>query len=290
VTLTYVYCLVRSARRPSLHDIPPGVPGSTDLRALAAGAGVWAIVATVPRSEYDEAALASGLQNLDWVGRRAMAHEAVVEQFLTAPAVLPMQLFALFTSDARALEHVAGDRAAIDRILARIARQLEWGLRLSFDEKAARAAIDEQHGGSARKRTAASGADYLARKRDLLDVTRVQIVAARAAADRLYRAMSREAGESRRRTATEEAAPGSRLLLDAAFLVPIRRAAAFRAALRKHASRLDAAGVVVSLTGPWPPYNFIDAGSAPAAASPGARSARPVSKAPAARKGARKKR
>ncbi len=274
--LTYLYCLVRSARRPSLHGIPPGIPGSKDLRALDAGKGLWAIAASVPRVDYDEAALATGLQNLDWVGRRAMAHEGVVEQFLTAPALLPMQLFALFTSDERALDHVTRDRARIDRILSRIERQLEWGLRLSFDEKAARAAIEDKHGTRTRKTPTVTGADYLARKRDLLDVTRVQIVEAKAAADRLYRAMSREAGEARRRTATEQAAPGSRLLLDAAFLVPIRRAAAFRAALRKHAAKLDAAGIVVSLTGPWPPYNFIEVP--------------PAAKAAAKRKAARKSR
>ena len=256
-SLTYVYCLVRSARRPSLDDFPPGIPGSSALRALGAGGGLWAIVSSVPRTEYDEASLAKGLQNLDWVGRRAMAHEAIVEQFLTSPAVLPMQLFALFTSEARALEHVAGDRARIDRILTRIERQLEWGLRLSFDEQAAREAVEEKAVGRSRG-IGPTGADYLARKRDLLDVTRVQITAAKAEADRLYRAMSREATEACRRTATEQAAPGSRLLLDAAFLVPVRRAAAFRTALRRHARTLDAAGIVVSLTGPWPPYNFID--------------------------------
>jgi hypothetical protein len=266
------------------------VPGSTDLRALAAGRGVWAIVASVPRRDYDEAALARGLQRLDWVGRRAMAHEGVVEQFLTAPAVLPMQLFALFTSDARALEHVTRDRARIDRILSRIERQLEWGLRLSFDENAARAAVEERHGTSGRKKIVASGVDYLARKRDLLDVTRVQIVEAKAAADRLYRVMAREAREARRRTSTEQAAPGSRLLLDAAFLVPIRRAAAFRAALRKHAGKMDAAGIVVSLTGPWPAYNFIDPPSARATGGkPPSPSALRRDKSPAqARKTARK--
>ena len=56
----------------------------------------------------------------------------------------------------------------------------------------------------------------------------------------------------------EQAAPGSRLLLDAAFLVPRRRATAFRSALKKNARLLDAPGVVVSMTGPWPPYNFIE--------------------------------
>ena len=70
--------------------------------------------------------------------------------------------------------------------------------------------------------------------------------------------MSREATEARRRQATEQATPGSRLLLDAAFLVPSRRANAFRGALRRRARSLSGSGLVVSLTGPWPPYNFVD--------------------------------
>jgi gas vesicle protein GvpL/GvpF len=259
MTLTYVYCLVRSAKAPLLRDVPGGMPGAGVVRALAAGGGLWAVVSSVPASEYDEAALARGLQDLDWVGRRGMAHESVVEHFLTARAVLPMQLFTLFTSDDRALEYVAGERRRIDRILSRLERQLEWGLRLSFDEQAARAAVEETHRSRrGRSRRTESGAAYLARKRDLFDVTRVQLTQAKTAADRLYRAMSRQATDSRRRAATEQATPGSRLLLDAAFLVPTGRAGAFRTALRQNASKLSGSGLVVSLTGPWPAYNFVD--------------------------------
>lgn len=261
MTLTYVYCLVRSARAPFLGDVPVAMPGGTSVRALSAGDGLWMVVSSVPASEYDETALGAGMQNLDWVGRRALAHEAVVESLLTARAVLPMQLFTLFTSDDRALDHVARDRRRVDRILTRLERQLEWGLRLSFDETAARAAVEEAHRSRrARTKSAESGAAYLSRKRDLFDVTRVQVTQAKTAADRLYRAMSRAATESRRRTATEQATPGSRLLLDAAFLVPARRTGAFRAALRQNARKLSGSGLVVSLTGPWPPYNFVDAG------------------------------
>ena len=38
-----------------------------------------------------------------------------------------------------------------------------------------------------------------------------------------------------------------------------RRAAPepFQAAVRRHAGALEGAGISVSLTGPWPPYNFI---------------------------------
>jgi hypothetical protein len=234
------------------------MPGGSEVRTLDAGRGIWLIVSTVPAAEYGEAAVGKGLRNLDWVGRRAMAHEAVVEHFLTAPALLPMQLFTLFTSDERALAHVARDRARIDRILRRLDRQHEWGLRLTFDEGAARVATETRyrHGGRHRASTL-SGTTYLARKRDLLDVTRAQLVRARAQSDRLYRTMRREATHASRRTALERAAPGSRLLLDAAFLVPRARAGAFRAALKKNIKSLDTVGIVVSLTGPWPAYNFV---------------------------------
>ena len=136
--LTYVYCLVRSTRPPAVPARPAGMPGARGVRLLDAGGGLRLAVSAVPAADYDEAALALGLQNLEWVGRRAVAHEAVVEHFLTAPAVLPMQLFALFTSDERAQAHVARDRRRIDRILTRIERKHEWGLRLTFDEQSAR--------------------------------------------------------------------------------------------------------------------------------------------------------
>jgi hypothetical protein len=254
-TLTYVYCLVRSAKRPSLRGVPVGMPGGREVRVLDVGEGFpkpprhWLIVSTVPERAYGEAALERGLQHLEWVGPRALAHEAVVEHFLSAAAVLPMQLFTLFKEDARAVEHVVLDERRIARILKRIERQVEWGLRLAWDPPDAPDAVP--------RTGSRSGVDYLARKRDLRDFARKRLKDAQGEADRLYRAVSREASAARRRTATEQAAPGSRLLLDAAFLVPARRAGAFRASVRRGARSLEGSGIVVSLTGPWPPYNFI---------------------------------
>ncbi len=248
-TLSYVFCLVRSARRPTLRGITEGMPGGGDLRTIEVGDDLWAIVESVPENQYGEAALAIGLQNLDWVGPRAIAHERVIEAFLSATALLPMQLFTLFTSDDRVVEHVRSDRARIARILKRIERKVEWGLRLTFDEKAVR--------DKAAKKQARTGKEFLARKRDVLDVNRKRLSEARRVANRVYKGMSRQAAASQRRTSMERAAPGSRLLLDAAFLVPAAKSSAFRAAIRRHTRALRASGVAVSLTGPWPAYNFI---------------------------------
>jgi hypothetical protein len=284
-TLTYVYCLVRSGRRPTVsrRSTMRGVPGARETRAVPAGEGLWLIVASVPASDYGEGAITRGLQDLEWVGQRAMAHEAVVEQFLSARAVLPMQLFTLFNSDERAIHHVDRQRGEIDAVLKRIEGRLEFGLRLMFDEQSLRDAIDARARGGAASAgraprggivTLQEGSAYLARKRDLLDVQRVQLREARAAADRLFAALTRDAADARRRAATEQAAPGSRLLLDAAFLVSSSRARSFRAAVSRRAREIGTTGVVVSLTGPWPPYNFISPAARPAPSRRSAQSGR----------------
>jgi hypothetical protein len=247
--LSYVFCLIRSDRQPTMRRIGEGMPGGRDLRAIRVGEQLWAIVQSVPETDYSETPLTRGLQNLDWVGPRAIAHERVIESFLSARALLPMPLFTLFTSDHRAAQHMQSDAARIRRLLKRVEGKVEWGLRLTFDEKAARAKVSS--------RPVTSGTEFLARKRDVLDSSRTRLKAAQGAADRVYTSLSRLATAARRRTSLERAAPGSRLLLDAAFLVPAGKSGAFRTAVRQQARDRKAAGVAMSLTGPWPPYNFI---------------------------------
>jgi gas vesicle protein GvpL/GvpF len=217
----------------------------------------WLAVSTVLRSHYGEAELERGLHDLEWVGPRALAHEAVVEYFLGADAVLPMQLFTLFKSDERASEHVATDRRRIARILTRINRQVEWGLRLAWDRSAAEQLSTGDQGRRPSRRSEPTGADYLKRKRALRDASRLRLRRARADATRIHRAIAGQATAARRRTEVEQAARGSRLLLDAAYLVPAERAKSFQTAVRRHTAPLARTGVVVTLTGPWPAYHFI---------------------------------
>jgi gas vesicle protein GvpL/GvpF len=248
--LSYVFCLVRSDRQPTMRRISEGMPGGHDLRAIEVGERLWAIVQSVPDAGYSETALARELQNLDWVGARAIAHERVIESFLSARALLPMPLFTLFTSDDRAVQHVRSNDTRIRRLLKRVDGKVEWGLRLTFDEKAARA--------KASSRPVTSGTEFLARKRDVLSINRTRLKEAQGAADRVYKSMSRVVTAAQRRTSLERAAPGSRLLLDAAFLVPTGKSGAFRLAVRQQTRGLKAVGIAVSLTGPWPAYNFIE--------------------------------
>ena len=264
MNLTYVYGLVRAPRRPSLRGVPAGIPGATHLRlldvsdAFPKGGGHWLVAATVSAEEYGEAALEAGLLLIDWVGPRAMAHEAVIEHFLDADAVLPMQLFTLFTSDERALENVRKNSRRIARILDRVEGHVEWGVRLMWNPAAREVTVSPNKSRVGRAFTArqTSGADYLATKRDQRDRNQADFKRARGEAGRLYRTVSRKATKSVRRTATEQG-PGSRLLLDAAFLVRAKSARGFAAAVQREARALERKGIALSLTGPWPAYNFV---------------------------------
>ena len=248
--LSYVFCLIRSDRQPTIRRVSEGMPGGHDLRAIEVADHLWAVVQSVPEAGYSETALSRGLQNLDWVGPRAIAHERVIESFLSARALLPMPLFTLFTSDDRAVQHVQSDGTRIRRLLKRVQGRVEWGLRLTFDEKSARAKVAN--------RPVTSGTEFLARKRDVLSINRTRLKEAKGTADRVYKSISRLATAAQRRTSLERAAPGARLLLDAAFLVPAGKSGAFRTAVRQQTRDLRTAGIAVSLTGPWPAYNFIE--------------------------------
>ena len=60
-----------------------------------------------------------------------------------------------------------------------------------------------------------------------------------------------------RRSANEAPGEGRTLLLDAAFLVPRSRSRTFRALAAREARTLSRHGYGLTLTGPWPPYTFI---------------------------------
>ncbi len=264
----YLYCLVEGegglppASVAAAPDAPPGLPGASPPRALDLGGGLALVASDVPLPEYSAAAIEEHLADLEWVSARALAHERVVEHFAAAGTVLPMQLFTLFTDEERARADVAGRRPRIARTLARLRGMREWGVRISFDPAAGKSAASETGRNPEGAADAPpSGRDFLRRKQLRQEAGRELARNAERAVESAYESLAAEASAARRREPQEPApaAGGQRLLLDAAFLVP-RQAAAFEAALARASRELAAYGCEATLTGPWPPYNFVEEG------------------------------
>jgi len=248
-TATYVYCAVRASGTPRMERAPSGLPGIGKPRPVDAGDGLWLVVGNAPLPQYGEASIARGLQDLDWVTRCAIAHESVVERWIRAQAVVPMKLFTIFESDERALAYVRQQRRKLDRIIRRVAGRCEWGVRIRLGSLP----VPER-----RARRATSGTGYLAAKKRIRDSAQEQGTRGQSRANAAFAALSSRAAEARRHSPPAGGQVPSRLLLDAAFLVATDRVAPFQAAARRLARELKGDGFGLELTGPWPPYNFIE--------------------------------
>jgi len=255
VNATYVYCIV-SSRQPlqtTKKNDTAGLPGTGPVRALEIKPGRYLIVGDAPLDQFGEKALTAKLSDLDWVSRAAVAHEAVTESFMAPPAadaVVPMKLFTLFTSDERALAQVRSGWKRVAQLIKRLDRHDEWGVRLVFDESQA------PHSQTA---AAASGRSYLMAKRELHAASARHLSAMRKVAADVLKTLRPIARDVRQRAVAPAPESRSRLLLDAAFLVPRARAARFRKSVESRAKKIAAAGYALQITGPWPPYSFVDA-------------------------------
>jgi hypothetical protein len=250
-TAVYLYCVVRAARKPSLERVPAGLAGATRPEAHRLAGSLWLITANVPLGVYGPEHLEAHLRDLEWVSETAIAHEALVQRFARGrgAVVIPMKLFTMFSSLEKAIEEVGQGRATIERVMKHIAGSEEWGIRIARKPAVAAAMA----AGTSRP---TSGAAFLAARKEARDATASLRTAAVAAADAAYDRLARHAKNARRRERRQE--PGANPpVLEAAFLVAAAARARFKAEARRQSAACAAAGAELTLTGPWPAYNFV---------------------------------
>jgi hypothetical protein len=247
--LTWLYCLVERERAPAPPAAAPRLPGAGAPRVAAAAPRLWLVAADVPAARYGPGPLERSLKDLDWVAACATAHEAVVERFARRGPTLPMRLFTLFSGDATAIAHVRDIEPRARRLLASVTGREEWGVRI-------RLSAPPRTPARARAAVAASGTGFLLGKKHEREAARAQAADGRRLVEETYETLATLADATRRRPARE--LDGTRLLLDATFLVPSRRVAGFTRSARQATRRLARRGLAVALTGPWPPYNFLE--------------------------------
>jgi hypothetical protein len=250
VTATYLYCIVKAAKKPSVTRVPEGLPAASLPEVIEISPSLWIVAADVPKDEYAGDGLEKGLADLEWVGRIALAHEAVVEHFSRQRAltVIPLKLFTMFSSRSKAAADIRARRATIERTMKKLAGAEEWGVRVFRTDR----------GGPRETATparATSGAAFLEAKKQARADARAARAAAAEAASQVFDRLSRVARDAHLRT-DAPAGAATPPLLDAAFLVAFEKRAAFEKAARREADVCEGAGAELTLTGPWPAYHF----------------------------------
>jgi hypothetical protein len=233
------------------------MPDGSRPRVVSLTENVSLVVADVPADTYSKDAIEARLKDLDWVARCGAAHHAVADQLAPKHTVVPFRLFTLFSSEDRALSTLGRMARRIDEALERVKGRAEWVLRISRPDPAVMAEVVAQARPSAASQKAArplSGTSFLAAKAAAKQAAAEVALRVRSGAAAVLEALEAISDQSNQRPIE----PATGLLLDAAFLVPARRAAEFKEALSREAAGLLRDGCRVSLTGPWPPYSFVD--------------------------------
>lgn len=252
---TWVYAVVSPGEAGSALGLRlSGVRGVTDepVRTLNGGM-VTAIVGTVDLDEFGEEPLRGKLENLAWLAEAARAHHRVIAVAADTGPTLPWRFATVYHGDERVTELLEERGPEFAATLRRLAGSSEWGVKGYLpDGRPDPSATPVAAAGS-------SGTAYLMQRRTMLRDRDDRQRRARQDAEEIFAVLSR-LSESALRYAPQDQRLSGRsetMVLNAACLIPHERSEGFAAAVTDLADRYP--GVRLEVTGPWPPYSFIEA-------------------------------
>jgi Gas vesicle synthesis protein GvpL/GvpF len=216
---------------------------------LVGDGALSAIATSVPLSEFGDEALDKNIHDEAWLEEKVRAHDAVLEAALGRTALVPFRFGTIYRSD----EHVRAmlrENAYLTDTLERVRGAVELGVKAFLDP--ARFAVEDE--------PVEGGREYLLRKQRerRLGEEKASFTAAAAQESHERLTAAAEDGRTNPLHAPEVSGRAGEMLLNGAYLVRVDREQAFRDALAALEERFRPEGLRFELTGPWPPYNFVD--------------------------------
>ncbi|MGW6015456.1 GvpL/GvpF family gas vesicle protein [Streptomyces sp. NPDC055210] len=263
--LRYVYAVCRPFGTPLPAQLT-GVAGVPP-KQLVHG-DLVAVVGQVPEEDFAEGPLRAHLEDLDWLGATARAHQNVIDALTVVTSPLPLRLATVFRDDSGVRSMLEERAETFSRTLGRLDGRVEWGVKVYSEpteatEAAETAEAAESKGtpttgeaASPPRRAAGSGRDYLRQRRNQRKESEEKWERAEEFSRRLHESLSGYAEDTRIHAPQNSAlsrAPG-RNILNAAYLVTRTESEAFVELVDR--TKDDAPGLRVELTGPWAAYSF----------------------------------
>ncbi len=251
----YVFCIARLDLLTTIDAI--GGDGDGVLQLIPFH-DVVAVVSTVSVNDFCGPVAEARLKDVAWVGRRAWRHEAIVERVMQSSPILPARFATLFSSRERLEAWLAAHHAAISASLDRVTGHEEWAVKGRLDRQRAEArlfvaALERERG----TLPPSPGTRYLDEHRIRARVGRELDLWLEEACDRAVAELQVHATEFRERVVVPEARVAGGLgILNWAFLVARRTIGDFGATVRRLNHELHDQGLVLDVSGPWPPYSF----------------------------------
>ncbi|MFF3442961.1 GvpL/GvpF family gas vesicle protein [Streptosporangium sp. NPDC002721] len=245
-TGTYLYAIAREVGR-ALPDHVIGVAGAP-VRAIT-HEGLVAYVSPVPLEEFGEEPLRRFLEDLDWVGETARAHNRVVEAVAEGAPTAPVRLVTVYSTEEQVRDLLRRRHDDFAEVLARVTGCREWGVKAYAEPDSGAPAAEE-----APAETCSPGTAYLKRRRASLRGREDAWRRAARRAEDIHAALVSVSVAGHRHRPQDPRLSGREevMLLNGAYLVDEDHGEEFTAAV----DSLRGEGVGMQLTGPWAPYSF----------------------------------
>ena len=253
----YLFCLTPGNPLPEVTGT--GIGGEHPLVAEIVG-DVTAIFSEVALEDFCGPEAQTRLEDLAWIGSRALRHEAVILDVMEQVPVLPVRFGTVFSSLEALKEPLRRHQGTWLNFFRDTAGKKEWGLKAYVNKPQARRQILE-----ARLAAEKEQLDGLSPGRRYFLEQKIKGVV-----ERELTSWLRERGEEILRTFQETSSSFSerRLLsrevtglegemfFHGAFLVSDRSVDVLESLLGEWNRHHEAQGLRLELSGPWPPYHF----------------------------------
>ena len=219
--------------------------GSAPVRLVRA-AGLAALTGEVPLDEFDEEGLRRNLEDPVWLEEQARAHDAVLAGALARSPLVPLRFGVVYRSEDGVRQMLELRAPELEATLARVAGRVELGVKAFLVDRGEQRAA------------AASGREYLLRKQEERRRAAEADAQGSDVALELHERLAAHAQEARanRPQRPELSGRRERMILNGVYLVAVDRQDAFAGAVDALRRVYESHGVLLELTGPWPPYNF----------------------------------
>lgn len=258
----YIYCV--RPRGGDAKKIKTKIGGSGSIQVIAFK-DLEAVVSEADLSKFNAKTIKSKLQEDEkWTEKNVRNHHVIVAGAARTSAVIPMKFGVLFRTKKSLEAMLKKHYKKFKNLLGRLKDKQEWGVKgyLEYQKfveilKNKNKEIQKLE----KKRSSVSGGMkwYVDRKNDELIAGQIE----RAVEEELKRIIDRlekQAKEIRLNDLLpkEVGEPGKDMILNAACLVRNDALDEFQGLMRELAVECAGLGITLSLTGPWPPYNFVD--------------------------------
>lgn len=218
----------------------------------------------VPESEFGEGAFQKNLQSTEWLTEKALAHQTTLEQAAKEKIVIPFKFGSVFRSVSNVVDMLKEKHQQFELLLEKLHGREEWGIKLFYESTLLTSWITDHHEAIIQLNTefknSTPGKAFLLKKQyeaKIKEVVKAEINTVR---QQLYTEIQSLTNYFKLEKETDRSLTKEKGIntLNLPILIKKDRVDQVQTLIENYRKKYEERGFSFELSGPWPPYNFVD--------------------------------